>query len=275
MKFAVETITPERARAILDDLNTNNYRKVADPTVRRYALDMANGRWRKTGEAIKFDVEGKLADGQHRLLACVKAGEPFTTAVVLGVEPEAAEVMDFGHKRSLSSVLARRGETDTLRLAAALSLGWRWETDQLTVSAAPSPPEALEWLRRNPGIRAALKTVSAMITELRVPSSSLSVFTYHAQRIDPAEEVAFRQALRSGAGLDQGHPVLALRHLLLHSEPPGRKRPGAAVYLLAIFIKAWNSTMQGHSIRYLSWRREGVSREPFPAMVSPRAEATA
>lgn len=275
MKFTIETITPDRAKAILEDCNAANYRKMSDKTVRRYALDMAHRNWRETGEAIKFTTDGQLADGQQRLAACVMANESFTTAVIRGVESEAVEVMDFGRKRSLDALLARRGEASAMRLASAIGLGWRWETDQLLSSAALSPPEALEWLRRNPEIRDAVRITNSMVSELKIPPSSISVFCYRAQQIDPAEEVQFRQALRSGAGLEQRHPVLVLRHYLLNGVGADRRYRPDSVGFLALFIKAWNFTLQGRNIRTIGWRREGVNREPFPIMLAKPEAARA
>ena len=82
--FGIETITPQDAERILKEsekafseaeggFKQRNRRR---DTVTAYAEDMAAGRWKENGETIKFDSEGRLIDGQHRLAAVVKANTP-------------------------------------------------------------------------------------------------------------------------------------------------------------------------------------------------------
>src|SRR5215469_10043868 len=91
-------ITPERAAKLLES-NTHN-RGDKEKKVNQYAQDMLNGKWRLNGEAIKISKSGFIADGQNRLMACVKAGVAFETLIVFNVDDEAQEVMDTGAARS-------------------------------------------------------------------------------------------------------------------------------------------------------------------------------
>ena len=59
------TITPEIAREMLKK-NTNN-RPLSKRTLSRYVQLMKNGEWGITTDAIGFDVNGRLINGQHRL----------------------------------------------------------------------------------------------------------------------------------------------------------------------------------------------------------------
>lgn len=68
-----------------------------------YLTDMLAGRWMMNGDPIRFDTDGKVIDGQHRLAAVAQLpatheGLPFL--VVRGVEREAQDTMDAGRKRS-------------------------------------------------------------------------------------------------------------------------------------------------------------------------------
>ena len=65
--FMVISVTPTLAAAWLA-LNNNN-RRAADRVVARYRADMLEGRWEFAGDPIRFDAQGNLIDGQHRLLA--------------------------------------------------------------------------------------------------------------------------------------------------------------------------------------------------------------
>ena len=67
----VETITPDIAKTMLGE-NVNN-RRISHDNVNMFAREMRNGEWRFNGEAIKFSKDGRLLDGQHRLLAARRA----------------------------------------------------------------------------------------------------------------------------------------------------------------------------------------------------------
>ena len=68
----VRFICPEVARSMLE--NHTNYRRISDPTVRKYAAMMSRGEWHQESPPIIFSYNGTLVDGQHRLAAVVKSG---------------------------------------------------------------------------------------------------------------------------------------------------------------------------------------------------------
>ena len=111
MEIRKETITPELAQEYLK-YNTENYRSINKFRVMSYASDMKNGKWQLNGEAIKFDVNGKLIDGQHRLQAIVSAGVPAEMLVIRDVE-EGVNLYGIGSNRSLGQIAKARGIVTT------------------------------------------------------------------------------------------------------------------------------------------------------------------
>ena len=77
MRTTLETITPSIAAAWLAR-NMNN-RRPNQRIIDELAAAITAGLWHTTHQGIAFDELGQLIDGQHRLLAIVKAGvaEPF------------------------------------------------------------------------------------------------------------------------------------------------------------------------------------------------------
>jgi hypothetical protein len=71
---AIETITPKQAQVILAHNDRN--RSLASSRVTVYSGAMLAGEWRMNGETIKFNGDGTLLDGQHRLAAVVRSGQP-------------------------------------------------------------------------------------------------------------------------------------------------------------------------------------------------------
>jgi hypothetical protein len=59
-------------------------------TVVYYAWQMVEHDWKKTGQAIIFDTDGRPWDGQHRVWAGLLTGVTFPTYVVLSTPPEEA-----------------------------------------------------------------------------------------------------------------------------------------------------------------------------------------
>lgn len=92
------TITPEIAAAMLATSSGN--RAMRERYVDRLAEAMLRGEWRITNQGIGFDTTGALRDGHHRLSACIRAGVPIRSMLVLGMPNTAYQVIDTGALRS-------------------------------------------------------------------------------------------------------------------------------------------------------------------------------
>lgn len=148
----VETITPEIAKTMLGE-NVNN-RRISRDNVNLFAREIRNGEWRFNGEAIKFGKDGRLLDGQHRLLAVIAADKPLTTLVIRGLEDETQQTMDSGKTRTLGDVLTLRGEKNSTQLASLARAVYL--ADQLGMEAAaqndlkPTRGEIISFIRPDP-----------------------------------------------------------------------------------------------------------------------------
>ena len=115
-----EVITPEMANAILEDSAIKfakakgmKQRDVRQGTVKCYAKNMTEGKWEINGDTIRFDKEGRLMDGQHRLRAIAKSGVSQVCLVVRGIENSVMHTIDAGLKRSLENYLQFQEESYT------------------------------------------------------------------------------------------------------------------------------------------------------------------
>lgn len=104
MDYQVEKITPQKAAEYLR-ANTKNPRgkNLNRDVVRRYARDMANGRWELNGEAIVFDKNGILKNGAHRLAAIMTANVPVEMVVIRGVD-ESVTAYDITYVRTVAQL---------------------------------------------------------------------------------------------------------------------------------------------------------------------------
>lgn len=258
-----EVITPATAERYLTK-NVDN-RPLRRQTVTRYARDMKAGRWELTGDPIVFNTHGNLVQGQHRLYACVESATEFETFVMRNASPAAYTVMDTGEKRSLADVLHRQGEIQTMQLAAAIHLSWRWDNGSLRDSRLPSRFEAIEWLEANPEIRSGVSGIPVRVYDFLSRAQAATLF-YRFNQVDPEACALFFEKLGSGTDLHEGHPVHTLRKWFFARQKEARTigaHTGGQGRLptLAVVVKAWNAFITGSDVQQLRWRG---AVEPFP-----------
>lgn len=95
------TITPQIAEVFLEK-NTKN-RPIRNNRVAQYARDIKSGHWGYSTDPIAFFRDGTLANGQHRLMAIIKAETPAVMKVEYDVPDDA--VFDRGHGRSALDII--------------------------------------------------------------------------------------------------------------------------------------------------------------------------
>lgn len=261
-------ISPETAAAWLQR-NTSN-RPLRKSLIKRYSRDMAHGSWHMTGESIKFDRDGNLIDGQHRLLAIIDAGITVECFVMYGIDPSAFRVMDSGDSRKAKDVLHQLGYVSTKELAATATALRRFDAlGHFGYSGGldhPTKSEIIAYVEDHPELMDIVRmhaTGTARIPGLR-PSLQASL-AYLFRRTDAEDCDAFFDALRRGANLHEHSPILMLRNRLIENAATSRKMTANEV--AAITIKAWNAWREGRHIRQLSWRKGGANPEAFPQIV--------
>lgn len=96
-------VTPALAAKWLER-NTRN-RPLRDAVVLKYASDMRDGKWKVTGDAIAFDKNGAVVNGQHRLWAVLESGKTICMLVVFDLDPDVVYVLDDHFKRKLVDII--------------------------------------------------------------------------------------------------------------------------------------------------------------------------
>lgn len=238
------TITPEVAERLLS-LNIDN-RVVRSDAVARYADDMRNGRFLHTGATISIDTEGRILDGQHRLLACVESGVTIRSIIISGLEPEAFTATDKGTRRSMADTLKRMGYTNTARMAAATVAVMQWDEgyrsgEVIGGGRRVSEQRLLTYLTEHDEELAAAAgspTVAAAKVLPKV-SDTARVIT---RRVDPEDSEVFFEALRTGVTEEPG--LILLREALRRDREGSGKSRGA-FWQLGMILKTWNLWREG------------------------------
>lgn len=258
MNVTKETITPKKAMQWLQR-NIHN-RPLSTKLANDYAKVMRAGRWKLNGETVKFNGNGDLIDGQHRLTACVEAGTPFESYVVRGLSHETFDTIDQGRKRTAGDVLARRGEKHYTMLAAACRIVFGITTlGKVDLGRAIRPDEIIDTINEHPDLRVCCEWVSQHRGERIVSMSLAAALLYLFGKTDPERASVFWNRVLTGEGLTRNMPEFYLRSRLIENGRAVSKLRGDVICALA--IKAWNAAIKNAQCKQLKWDTE---REEFP-----------
>jgi hypothetical protein len=252
-----ELITPGKAEEWLGH-NTHN-RPLHNSLVAKYADEMKRKQWILNGEAIIFDYNGTLLDGQHRLWACIEANTSFQTVVTRGVSPEAFVTIDTGSKRSSGDVLAIAGVSKdiakSLGAAAVVCISYqrgilKSHGAALKSKSSVSRTDILAYVNRHPKLADWLIRAKQPTARWKSAYCSLIasvMFLGSAKYPEQAEE--FMHGWLTGENLGSKSPVLALINRLATEKNLGK------VIRLGLITHAWNSFVEKKPLQILKFSR--------------------
>lgn len=254
-------ITPQLAESFLEK-NTSN-RPLSLRTIKELSIAMRQGEWQVNGEAIKFDEEGQLIDGQHRLNAIIRADTPIRTYVLRDLPSDSFKSLDTGKKRNSADTLGILGYANPLQLAATTRFIINFEANQIRSSEPVTNQQMEKYIEAEPAIEKSVDFIKALKCE-SVLAASLAAglhFLFACHDADEAE-IFFRD-LAKGTMLAASDPVFLLREKLMFY----KNRVGANLNRrekAAHVIKAWNYRRTGKIVKRLTWAKK--TGEEFPVI---------
>lgn len=225
------TVTPSMAEDWLARFNRSN-RKVSQRQVSSLARDIIADNWMINAQPICFasnpftDANARLLNGQHRLLACILAGQPIEVPIAVNIAEEAFATFDLQAKRSrmdLSSDVDTRVVQSVARMQWKIDQGHSW-TD---MSLSPTAMEIQSTVDAHPRIIEAVELAKPM---LRVATHGAMAFFIYSILRDPAVSThhisvdTFLRQLRDGADIEPGSPIPDARSEII-AEPGERGMP--------------------------------------------------
>lgn len=267
----IETITPAKAEQILAEANIRN-RDLRDSRVVHLVEAIKRDEWKLTGDAIVFDLDGVLLNGQHRLAACALAEQSIEVLVLRNVPRESQDVMDDTLRRGLGDALRLRGEHDVFRLGAGIAWYARMVYAEITGvphyadnARRPSIPQLLALFDENQGLRECLSLSAPAMRALKLrPGPNLACY-YRLSLINAEEAALFYDKLKTGEDLPAGSPILALRRYSTEEMIRGRGRARNPDFRwVAVVFKAWNAWREGRPIKVISYVYSPTTRELWP-----------
>lgn len=278
----IEQVSPKKAELWLQQSTFDN-RRVNAKQVARIARDIQAGHWVFDGSPIRFDTEGNVIDGQHRLLAVCQGGQTVEILVVRGLDIAAKNTIDTGRLRTPADVLHFNGLKNTTVLASVgkYSVGYKmsdgdmmkWAND--TKATRSSNQEILEEVVSNPALDSAIRAVLPLKFVKRFLSAPVAAFAYYLlQESHTGKERLvdkFFLALENGEDLSLASPILYLRNMVigndtrLHYYLKGGN--AIAMYRLAMVIHTWNAWRSDEPLMTL---RFDFNKEPYPIAITDK-----
>ena len=258
-------VSPEVAAVWLGQ-NTSN-RPVRRSTVRAYARDMAAGNWKITAEPIKFDTQGVLLDGQHRLLAVREANVTVQLFIATGLPPESQDAMDSGMKRTAADALSLRGDSNSSLVAAAARLALSVEFAPESVGRYQAThAEVLGWVDEHPEILDCASYVSGISSRIKGCPPSVTTYTLFAlAELDATQAYTFWGSVADQVGDYSGDPVVALARKFGEIYREREQIPKSAY--LSMIYRAWNSRRGNKPMRIVRVNSPGASGGLIPVPV--------
>lgn len=234
-----------------------------------YLSDMKNGRWTFTGDPIKFDVDGNLLDGQHRLtaVALLNTTEGIKFSVVRNLPTEAQMVMDLGKRRTTGDQLGLKGIRCANHVAAVGRMYLLWQNGGLfgaSNSSQITGRELQEWADLHPQATDSIADDMGMVNKLGALPRVAGAFMLRAREIDNAVADFYLEKLTTLANLDEGDPLLTLHRRLVRIRRDELDINPTAQ--LALFVQAWNKLRRGERISQYLRPTGGWNAVNFPIM---------
>lgn len=267
---ATHVFEPSVCKIIFDSLNIKN-RKFKQKHGDKLAQVMGNGMWQTNGESIKFDQNGNLIDGQHRVYASWKSGVPLETVVVYGLSPKTQNTIDVGAKRNVSDVLNLNGVTNGSKIGSVANWCLRYENKVIGSKVAGyEHVEVLDWLSRNPDVQPIFNFVSGLNPQKNcgVSEAMLAAFVIEAKKAGKYNEaIEFVTQYSTGVGIQLNSGIHRFSNFVKVNNRP-HNRPRAEIYFAAL-IRCFNDFVDGKVIKRtfsVNDVANRISRNGFPSI---------
>src|SRR5215831_15250573 len=247
-------VTPAQAQKWLEG-NVDN-RTLREARVLQHSQVLQRGEWELTGDAIVFDEDGTLLNGQHRLSAVVVTGIPARFIVLRGVPY-------YAYVSSALFWLHRMSYAEKTGIAHYAEPSMR-----------PSFRQLLSLYDRNKGLAEEAPKIGKHVNNLKVRAGA-TLAVYHRLKkiddpnIDQEVDIFFNSWLTGqgmdGTGLKANDAIWRLREWALDDAAKRHTRGRAPDYrFVAYVITAWNKWRDGEPVRQLKWVYTPTSRMAWP-----------
>ena len=268
VKTTIETITPEQAEKMLEK-NAKN-RTLKPKYVAKIVRDLTAGSWQFNGDCIRFDAEGWLIDGQHRLWACVKSGVSIRTIVVRGLPNSVRRTIDSGAKRTVGQRFQMDDVANANSTAACINIMFQI-ANRLDYGTMTSS-EADDALVKHPGIAHSVTHCRRAFPLLNSRLAALHYIGRYIGQPDKADD--FIDVWQTGIPSYNGDAAHAARERILRSR--GTSNALAPTVMSRMVLHSFNLFLARRSVKAIKLPDYYLIRGWHPeALFSPAEETIA
>jgi hypothetical protein len=212
-------VSPDDAAKWLERNHPSN-RSISWGAVESFANDMRAGAWRLTHQAVCFDADGYLIDGQHRLHAVKQAGVTVKLLVIRNQEGSFHDPIDRGRPRSVATIMGvAHREVSALNVLRMCEAGYPIHSPMTLHEAELVAVRHQEHIQE----------LSKVPLRAKLPGSVVAACIW-AYPVSPERTAEFAHKTASGEMIGRGDPCFAFR-----SWRERNKRAGTWEVALAAF----------------------------------------
>lgn len=256
LQITIEEISPIKAAEYLK-FNKSN-RHLVESRVLFYQRQMEAGRWKMTGDPIKFDGTN-LIDGQHRLQAIVRSGVTLRIVVVRNLDSDVFDVLDTGRNRQAGDVLSAYGYSNVFLLASAGRFIWHIERQIVPHSPTLPNAEILQAINRHRDVT----SLAADITAHKWARSGVLLASLYWLEQCSARGEAFVETFLGGLDLKVTNPIYQLRERIIGDRnliATKRNR----VIVIAMIFRTFNNWVQNKPVTRMAAVTPTTTDFPWP-----------
>lgn len=272
----VEEVGPRKAQSMLDS-KLESERHVRTGHVERLAAMMRAGHFRLSSDAVVL-VRNRLANGQHRLAAIVRANMPQKFIVMRCDDDSLYKILDSGIKRTAGDVFSARNAPHSNITAAARRLVVLYHKGLLRticpLASRVADDGSLVIFTRSDIVDvddAELRLLCDLATFVgplrkKYGLMSSSVATAFLALVHPDDTMIARDFITSiyeGTNIARGTPAHLMRSVLI-LDCSRASRPGTNV--LGLLIKSFNAQLTGDAPKGLRFS----INEAYPSLIRCR-----
>lgn len=261
--FEFVVITPEIASFLIGQMS-NKQRRVSEKQVLYLQKQIDKGFWRPGVSTLKVDVNAKIDDGQHRLLAAMKSGKPVKFIIQFGFLPSDIHVIDSGIKaRNLTDIASMYYPKAKYieQIPPVFRFEYDFEADRIGSAAHnsgrssfPGPDDFLKWVEENTDI------FEFIAESERIRSSGdkllsgkiFNGFNWVIGKLNRDEADKFFTRLSNGVGVLENDPIFTLRRALIRQKTDATVQRISGRRLIIAVAHCWNKYIRGEELKVLN-----------------------
>lgn len=230
--------------------NKNN-RPLSEDRVNDYKREMIGGTWKFTHQGIAIDEDGNLLDGQHRLIAIMKANVAINVLVVTGLPRGIFAYIDRGKNRTARDLFSIEGYEYADHVAASVRMAMLLSKDKLFSNNFKTRNQdglesMLAYVKENKDFYDDVVYSLKFNTLKRyIGKGLLGGMYYICKQKDPALADEMFGLLNSGAIGDPNSVLLACRNKLIMEKEDSKNRYINQAYLGVLMVNTWNHLRRG------------------------------